>query len=53
MERINQFRIAKKLTSVVLVGHSYGAGVVTEALMQNPNGVEKLVIINGVLNIDE
>ena len=52
-ERINQFREAKKLDRVIFVGHSYGAGIVTEAVMRNPLGVEKLVIIDGVLNIEE
>ena len=32
--RINAFRKEKKLDSVIFVGHSYGAGPATEALMQ-------------------
>ena len=52
-ERINEFRVTKKLDRVIFVGHSYGAGIVAEAVITNPIGVEKLVIIDGVLNIDE
>lgn len=52
-ERINQFRKAKKLEQIIFVGHSYGGGIVVEAVMQNQQGIEKLIIIDGVLNIDE
>lgn len=52
-QRLNQFREAKKLDHVIMVGHSYGGGVVAEAVMEHPEGVDKMIIIDGVLGIDE
>lgn len=52
-ERLNQFRKAKNLNRVIFVGHSYGAGPIVEAAMRNPSGVERLIIVDGVLNIGE
>ncbi len=52
-ERVNAFREAKSLTTVIFVAHSYGAGVTAEAVMQNQEGVKKFVIIDGVLNVGE
>lgn len=51
--RIESFMEKKKLKQVVLVAHSYGAGPATEYVMGDQNKVEKLIIIAGVLNIDE
>jgi pimeloyl-ACP methyl ester carboxylesterase len=53
--RIQEFIIAKGIKNVIFVAHSYGAGPVTEAVMTNPGdyAVQKLIIIDGVLNIDE
>ncbi len=51
--RLNAFREAKKISSATFVGHSYGAGPVTEAVMQNPEGVKKLIVMDGVLNIGD
>jgi pimeloyl-ACP methyl ester carboxylesterase len=52
-ERINQFRKALKLDRVIYAGHSYGAGPMVEALMRKPEGVQRVIVIDGVLNINE
>lgn len=51
-DRLKQFIENKKLNQVILVGHSYGAGPVTEYVLNNPNRVQKLILISAVLNID-
>lgn len=38
---------------VIFVAHSYGAGPSTEYVMRHQDVIEKLIIIDGVLNIDE
>jgi pimeloyl-ACP methyl ester carboxylesterase len=43
-KRIAKFIEEKKLDSVILVGHSYGAGPLTEYAITNPDKVEKLVL---------
>lgn len=50
--RIKEFIEAKGIEKVILVGHSYGAGPVTEYVLNNQDRVEKLVLISAVLNID-
>jgi pimeloyl-ACP methyl ester carboxylesterase len=52
-QRIAAFVKAKKMQRIVLVGHSYGGGPVTEYVLKNPAKVEKLILIDAVLNIDE
>lgn len=54
-DRIAQFLQKKRIKKVIFVAHSYGAGPVTEAIMSDQSGfkVEKLIIIDGILNIDE
>ncbi|MBP9837016.1 MAG: alpha/beta hydrolase [Candidatus Pacebacteria bacterium] len=52
-KRIGNFVEAKKIENVILVGHSYGAGPVTEYVLNNQEKVEKLILIDAVLNIDE
>lgn len=52
-QRIEAFVKAKKIEHVILVGHSYGAGPVTEYVMKNQTNVQKLILIDAVLNIDE
>lgn len=43
-----------KKQKITLVAHSYGAGPATEALMLDAqHSVKKLIIIDGVLNVDE
>ena len=51
--RIASFIAEKNISKVILVGHSYGAGPVTEYAMRHPGSVEKLILIDAVLNIDE
>lgn len=51
--RIASFISNKNLQSVILVGHSYGAGPVTEYVLTNPERVRKLILIDAVVNIDE
>lgn len=51
--RIAQFVDKKQLKQVILVGHSYGAGPITEFALTHTEKVAKLIIIDGVLNIDE
>lgn len=51
-ERLKQFIEKKEITNLILVGHSYGAGPVTEYVLNNPNKVQKLILISAVLNID-
>ncbi len=52
-QRIASFVESKHLKQVIMVGHSYGAGPVTEYVLNNEARVKKLIIIDGVLNIDE
>ena len=52
-ERIETFVKAKNIEHVVIVGHSYGAGPATEYALRNPDTVKRLVVVDGVLNIDE
>lgn len=53
-QRIVGFLHHFKNQKIVLVAHSYGAGPATEALMLEPkHPVQRLVIIDGVLNVDE
>lgn len=52
-ERINSFRNNKRFSNVIFVAHSYGAGPVTEAVMTDPVGINKLIIVDGVLNMGE
>jgi pimeloyl-ACP methyl ester carboxylesterase len=52
-ERLKLFIEKKHLTKVILVGHSYGAGPVTEYVLNNQDKVQKLILISAVLNIDE
>lgn len=53
-QRILGFLHHFKHQKIILVAHSYGAGPATEALMLDPkHQVERLVIIDGVLNVDE
>lgn len=51
--RIAEFINGKGFTRVILVGHSYGAGPLTEYALTNPDSVEKLILVAAVLNIDE
>ena len=51
--RIETFIQTKKIERAILVGHSYGGGPVTEYVMNNQAHVQKLVLIDAVLNIDE
>ena len=51
--RISKYIENMKLGNVILVAHSYGAGPSTEYALQHSEKVAKLVIIDGVLNIDE
>lgn len=41
------------LKNVVMVAHSYGAGPTAEYALRKPVEVRRLVIIDGVLNVDE
>ncbi len=52
-KRLKDFIDAKNLNSIILVGHSYGAGPAMEYAINNPTKVNKLVLIDAVLNIDE
>ena len=51
--RIARFIENMKLDRVIMIAHSYGAGPSTEYALQHSEKVAKLVIIDGVLNIDE
>ncbi len=51
--RIKAFADAKKFDRLILVGHSYGGGPMTEYAMLNPEKVQKLILIDAVLNIGE
>jgi pimeloyl-ACP methyl ester carboxylesterase len=51
--RIKAFIDAKQFDRVILVGHSYGGGPVTEYAMRYPERVQKLILIDAVLNIGE
>lgn len=51
-ERIERFINAKGIKAVILVGHSYGGGPITEYALTNSDLVKKLVLIDAVLNID-
>lgn len=51
--RISGLVQALKLERLIVVAHSYGAGPSTEFVMQGSSQVVRLVIIDGVLNIDE
>ncbi len=53
-DRLNAFLDSKKMSNVIFVAHSYGAGPVTEAVMTNDGSqnIEKLVIVDGVLNVN-
>ncbi len=50
--RIADFITAKGISNVILVGHSYGGGPVTEYALSHPDLVKKLILIDAVLNID-
>ncbi len=52
-ERLASFIASKEIQSVILVGHSYGGGPVTEYALKHQERVEKLILIDAVLNIDE
>ncbi len=52
-ERIGSFLEKKGLTQVILVAHSYGAGPSAELVLSGDTRIEKFIIIDGVLNIDE
>lgn len=52
-KRIEAFIEAKDISNVILVGHSYGAGPIMEYAFNNQGLVEKLILIDAVLNIDE
>lgn len=51
--RIAGFVDRAKLNHIILVAHSYGAGPSAEYVLKNPGKVDKFIIIDGVLNIDE
>ncbi len=50
---INEFIEIKKLDNIIFVMHSYGAGPGMEAIMKNKEKFKKVIVIDGVLNIDE
>ena len=52
-ERIAAFIDVKHIEHVILVGHSYGGGPVTEYAMRHKNKVTKIVLVDAVLNVDE
>lgn len=52
-ERIQSFVERKGLSKVILVAHSYGAGPSAEVVLSGDASIEKFIIIDGVLNIDE
>ncbi|MBN9419818.1 MAG: alpha/beta hydrolase [Candidatus Eremiobacteraeota bacterium] len=53
-QRILGFLEHLKGQKIILVAHSYGAGPATEAVMlAKPHRVQRLVLIDGVLNVDE
>ncbi|MDO8572755.1 MAG: alpha/beta hydrolase [bacterium] len=52
-ERIAGVVENKKINHIILVAHSYGAGPSVEYAMRHEDKVEKLIIIDGVLNINE
>lgn len=52
-ERIVKFIESKKINRVIFVAHSYGAGPGTEYALRNQEKIQKLVLIDGVLNIDK
>lgn len=52
-ERLASFIKNKKITNVILVGHSYGGGPATEYVLRDQTVVRKLILIDAVLNIDE
>jgi pimeloyl-ACP methyl ester carboxylesterase len=51
--RISQFIENMKLSHLIIAAHSYGAGPSAEYALQHSEKVVKLIIIDGVLNIDE
>ncbi len=53
--RIYRFLEKKEIKNLIFVAHSYGAGPVTEVVMSYGDSlrIQKLVVIDGVLNIDE
>lgn len=52
-ERIEKFIKNKKINHVILIAHSYGAGPGTEYALRNQEKIKKLILIDGVLNVDE
>lgn len=52
-ERIAKFIENKKINRVILIAHSYGAGPGTEYALRNQEKIQRLVLVDGVLNIDE
>lgn len=52
-ERIASFITTAHIENVILVGHSYGAGPVTEYVLGNQQHVKKLILIDAAVNIDE
>lgn len=50
---INEFIESKNINNIIFVMHSYGAGPGMEAVMNNKEKFKKVIIIDGVLNIDE
>lgn len=51
--RIADFIEEKKIGRVIIVGHSYGAGPATEYAMREGSRAVRLIVIDGVLNVDE
>lgn len=49
---INGFVETLKLTNVVMVAHSYGAGPTMEAVLSKPGNYEKIIIIDGAIHVD-
>ncbi|MEK7641362.1 MAG: alpha/beta hydrolase [Patescibacteria group bacterium] len=52
-DRIGEVIQNLDLNRVILVAHSYGAGPAAEYVLRGTGVVEKFIIIDGVLNIDE
>lgn len=50
---ISEFIGQLNLDKVVLVAHSYGAGPATETVFDNQNKFSKLIIVDGVINLDK
>jgi pimeloyl-ACP methyl ester carboxylesterase len=51
--RIGEAIRALKLKNVLIVGHSFGAGAVTEAVMRNPKDFAGMVLICGALGLPD